>query len=99
VAVSRTIVAFVRHHSIKGDEMAGKFELFTDKSGEIRWHLQACNGEIIASSQGDKSKAAAEKGIDSVKAKRAWRHGGRQHRLAARPASRLPHPTATTAVR
>jgi uncharacterized protein YegP (UPF0339 family) len=52
----------------KENEMAGKFEMFTDKSGEIRWHLRASNGEIIASSQGYKSRAAAEKGIDSVKA-------------------------------
>jgi uncharacterized protein YegP (UPF0339 family) len=54
-------------HSIKGDEMAGKFELFKDKSGEIRWHLKAANGEIVASSQGYKTRAAAEKGIESVK--------------------------------
>jgi uncharacterized protein len=47
--------------------MAGKFELFTDRSGEVRWHLRASNGEIIASSQAYTSKAAAEKGIDSVK--------------------------------
>jgi len=47
--------------------MAGKFELFKDNSGEIRFHLRAANGEIIASSQGYKSKAVAEKGIDSVK--------------------------------
>jgi uncharacterized protein len=39
-----------------------------DNHEEIRWHLRASNGEIIASSQGYKSKAAAEKGIDSVKA-------------------------------
>lgn len=57
-------------------EMAGKFELFKDKSEDIRFHLWAANGEIIASSQGYKSKAAAEKGIDSVKTN-AWRHGGR----------------------
>ena len=54
-------------HSIKGDEMSGKFELFKDKSGEIRWHLKAANGEIVASSQGYKTRAAAEKGIESVK--------------------------------
>jgi len=51
--------------------MSGKFEIFEDKSGEFRWHLRAGNGEIIASSQGYKSKAAAEKGIDSVKANAA----------------------------
>jgi uncharacterized protein len=46
--------------------MAGKFELFTDHAGEFRFHLKAPNGEIIASSQGYKSKEAAEKGIKSV---------------------------------
>jgi uncharacterized protein YegP (UPF0339 family) len=54
--------------SIEGDEMAGKFELFKDKSGDFRWHLKAANGEIVASSQGYKTRAAAEKGIESVKA-------------------------------
>lgn len=48
--------------------MSGKFELFKDKSGEFRWHLKAANGEIVASSQGYKTRAAAEKGIESVKA-------------------------------
>lgn len=33
----------------------------------FRFHLKAANGEIIASGQGYKSKAAAEKGIESVK--------------------------------
>jgi uncharacterized protein len=39
--------------------MAGKFELFKDHAGEFRFHLKAANGEIIASSQGYKSKEAA----------------------------------------
>ncbi len=47
-------------------EMAGKFEIFKDKSGEYRFHLKAPNGEIIASSQGYKSKDSAEKGIHAV---------------------------------
>jgi uncharacterized protein len=46
--------------------MAGKFEIFKDKSGEFRFHLKAPNGEIIASSQGYKSKESAENGIKSV---------------------------------
>jgi uncharacterized protein YegP (UPF0339 family) len=46
--------------------MAGKFELFKDARGEFRFHLKAANGEIIASSEGYKSKAAAENGIKSV---------------------------------
>jgi uncharacterized protein YegP (UPF0339 family) len=59
--------------------MAAKFEIIKGKSGDLRFHLKAANGEIIASGQGYKTKAAAEKGIESVKGQRAWRRGGRQH--------------------
>jgi hypothetical protein len=44
-----------------------KYEFFKDAHGEFRFHLKAANGEIIASSEGYKSKAAAENGIKSVK--------------------------------
>lgn len=47
--------------------MAGKFELYTDKSGEYRFRLKAGNGEVIAISEGYSSKSAALKGIDSVR--------------------------------
>jgi uncharacterized protein YegP (UPF0339 family) len=47
--------------------MAGKFELYEDKSGGFRFRLKAGNGEIIASSESYKSKAAAQNGIESVK--------------------------------
>jgi uncharacterized protein YegP (UPF0339 family) len=58
-------------HSIKAEiVMAAKFELFKSKGGDFRFHLKAANGEIIASSQGYKSKAAADKGIESVGALR-----------------------------
>ncbi|MEU8901228.1 DUF1508 domain-containing protein [Nocardia sp. NPDC048505] len=46
--------------------MAGKFEVFGDATGKIRWRLKAGNGEIVAQSQAYASKAAAEKGIASV---------------------------------
>jgi len=48
--------------------MAAKFELFKDKGGDFRFHLKAANGEIIASGKGYESKAAVEKGIESIKA-------------------------------
>lgn len=48
--------------------MAGKFELYTDKSGEFRFRLLAGNGQIILASEGYKTKPACENGIDSVKA-------------------------------
>jgi uncharacterized protein len=48
--------------------MAGKFELYQDKSGEYRFRLKAGNGEIIAtSSESYKTKASALNGIDSIK--------------------------------
>jgi uncharacterized protein YegP (UPF0339 family) len=47
--------------------MAGKFELYKDKSGGFRFRLKAGNGEIIATSESYKTKAAAANGIDSVK--------------------------------
>ena len=46
--------------------MAGKFEIIKDKRGEFRFHLKAGNGEIIASSEGYKTKASAQNGIESV---------------------------------
>ena len=46
--------------------MAGKFELYADKGGEIRFRLKASNGQIILASEGYKSKASAKKGIASV---------------------------------
>jgi len=47
--------------------MSAKFEISKDKSGKFRFHLKAANGEIIASGQGYKNKASAEKGIEAVK--------------------------------
>ncbi|GAT72072.1 YegP family protein [Microbacterium hydrocarbonoxydans] len=48
--------------------MAGKFELYTDKSGEYRFRLKAGNGEVIAlSSEGYASKASALNGIESIR--------------------------------
>ncbi len=44
-----------------------KFEMYTDKSGEYRFRLKARNGEIIATSEGYKSKDSCENGIESVK--------------------------------
>ena len=51
----------------RGNDFAGTFELYKDKRGEYRFYLKAPNGEIIASSESYKSKAAAEKGVNSVR--------------------------------
>lgn len=47
--------------------MAGKFELYKDKSGEYRFRLKAGNGEVIAVSEGYAQKSSALNGIESVK--------------------------------
>ncbi len=47
--------------------MAGKFEIYKSANGEYRFRLKATNGQIIASGQGYKSKAACLNGIESVK--------------------------------
>ncbi|MBQ2726251.1 MAG: YegP family protein [Clostridia bacterium] len=44
-----------------------KFELYTDKSGDFRFRLKAKNGQIIATSEGYKTKPSCENGIESVK--------------------------------
>lgn len=46
--------------------MAGKFELYKDKSGKYRFRLKASNGQVIAVGEAYESKAAAENGIASV---------------------------------
>lgn len=44
-----------------------KFELYLDKIGEFRFRLKAKNGEIIAVSEGYKSRQACLNAIESVK--------------------------------
>lgn len=47
--------------------MAGKSEIYNDKSGGFRFRLKAANGEVTATGESYKTKAAAQKGIESVK--------------------------------
>lgn len=47
--------------------MAGKFEIYQDKSGEFRFRLKASNGQVVASGQGYDSKAGVLKGVEAVK--------------------------------
>jgi uncharacterized protein YegP (UPF0339 family) len=46
--------------------MAGKVEVYEDKSGKFRFRLKASNGQIVASGEAYESKAAARKGCESV---------------------------------
>ena len=44
-----------------------KFEVYTDKAGEFRFRLKAKNGQIIAVSEGYKTKPNCLNGVESVK--------------------------------
>lgn len=44
-----------------------KFEVYTDKAGEFRFRLKARNGEIIATGEGYKTKAACLNGVESIR--------------------------------
>lgn len=45
----------------------GKFEISSNKNGEYKFNLKASNGQVILSSEGYTTKAACNKGIESVK--------------------------------
>lgn len=47
--------------------MAGKFELYKDKSDQYRFRLKAGNGEVIAVGEAYASKSGALNGIDSIR--------------------------------
>jgi uncharacterized protein YegP (UPF0339 family) len=51
--------------------MAGKFDLKRSPSGKFMFNLKAGNGQIILTSELYETKAAAENGIESVKANAA----------------------------
>lgn len=44
-----------------------KYEVFTDKANEYRFHLKASNGQVIAASQGYSEKDSCLNGIESIK--------------------------------
>ncbi|MBV9215224.1 MAG: YegP family protein [Acidobacteria bacterium] len=47
--------------------MAGKFEIKKGGTGKFRFNLKASNGQVILTSEAYDSRAAAVKGIESVK--------------------------------
>ena len=51
--------------------MAAKFVVKKTSGGQFRFNLKAGNGEVIATSESYTTKAAALKGIESVKANAA----------------------------
>ncbi|WP_433278984.1 YegP family protein [Pseudonocardia xinjiangensis] len=46
--------------------MAGKFEVYQDRSGKYRFRLKASNGQVVATGEAYETKAAALKGCQSV---------------------------------
>lgn len=51
--------------------MAGKFEVYTDKSGKFRFRLKASNGRVVATGEAYDTKAAAKNGCHGPRT--AWR--------------------------
>jgi uncharacterized protein YegP (UPF0339 family) len=47
--------------------MAGKFEIYKDKSGGFRFRLKASNGQNIFASESYKAKSSCANGIESVR--------------------------------
>lgn len=47
--------------------MAGKFEIYKDKSGEFRFRILASNGQNILASEGYTAKSGCTNGIESAK--------------------------------
>jgi Uncharacterized conserved protein len=45
----------------------GKFEIKKRKNGEFQFNLKAANGQVILTSEGYKTKASCNNGIESVK--------------------------------
>jgi len=61
-------VAKIENQTVKGFEAVTcpKFEVYTDKKGEVRFRLKAKNGQIIATGEGYSKLDACLKGIASV---------------------------------
>ena len=62
-------IAAVEDQTVEGFEKAKnpKFEIYTDKAGELRFRLKAANGEIILASEGYSSMSGCKNGIESVR--------------------------------
>ena len=63
------VVANLEDQTVEGYETATnpKFEVYADNAGEFRFRLKARNGQIIATSEGYKTKASCLNGIESVR--------------------------------
>ncbi len=62
-------IANLEDQTVEGFEKAKnpKFEVYTDKAGDVRFRLKATNGQIIATGEPYKSKSSCLNGIESVR--------------------------------
>ena len=67
-SVRTNCAAAVEDQTVEGFEPLKhpKYEIYADKAGEFRFRLKAKNGEIIATSEGYKTKASCQNGIASI---------------------------------
>ena len=68
-SVKKACVGGIEDQTVEGYETVKhpKFVIYTDKAGEFRFRLKARNGEIVATSEGYKTKTSCLNGIESVK--------------------------------
>lgn len=68
-SVRKSCEGGVEDQTVEGFETVKnpKFEVYTDKAGEFRFRLKARNGEVVAVSEGYKTKPSCLNGIESVK--------------------------------
>lgn len=68
-SVKNCVVGGVEDQTVEGFEVLKhpKFEVYADKAGEFRFRLKAKNGQIIAVSEGYKTKPNCLNGVESVK--------------------------------
>lgn len=68
-SVQKNSVGGVEDQTVEGFETLKhpKYEVYVDKKGEFRFRLKATNGQIIATSEGYKTKASCLNGIESIK--------------------------------
>ena len=78
-------IAPVEDQTVEGfaKEKCPKFEIYTDKAGELRFRLKATNGQIIGVSEGYKKMASCANGIASVRKNAA---DSKVERLESNPA-------------
>ena len=62
-------IAALEDQTVEGfkTEKHPKFEIYTDKKGELRYRLKATNGQIIAVGESYKGKKSVLNGVESVR--------------------------------